>query len=315
MKFQTEIPLKQQTDNLIDYHSNLLLLGSCFVENIGEKFNYFKFKSLQNPFGILFNPKAIETLISRAVQNKKYTESDLIFHNEQWHCFDAHSKLSDTSKENLLDSLNEALHRTQERMHQATHIIVTLGTAWVYRFKETEAFVANCHKVPQNQFDKVLLTTDEVRESLISIKTMVQAANPKATIIFTVSPVRHIKDGYVQNTRSKSHLISAIHQLVNKKDVFYFPSYEIMMDELRDYRFYNDDMLHPSALAVNYVWEKFSSVWISNKAQETMGMVRDIQKGMQHKPFNPDSEAHKTFLKRLDEKKEMVQSRFDHIKF
>ncbi|MCR8669043.1 GSCFA domain-containing protein [Aestuariibaculum sp. M13] len=315
MKFQTEIPLKQQTNNLIDYDSNLLLLGSCFVENIGEKFSYFKFKSLQNPFGILFNPKAIETLVNRAIQNNFYKESDLVFHNEQWHCFDAHSKLSHTSKEDLLHNLNAALRQTQDQINQTTHVIITLGTAWVYRFKETNAFVANCHKVPQRQFDKVLLTVDEVKVSLEEIKRMIKSVNPKANIIFTVSPVRHIKDGFTENTQSKAHLISAIHQLVNQENVFYFPSFEIMMDELRDYRFYNDDMLHPSSVAVDYIWEKFCSIWISKEAQKTMESVNEIQKGLQHKPFNPDSEAHKTFLGRLEIKKEEIQNKFNHIKF
>ncbi|GAA4298900.1 GSCFA domain-containing protein [Aestuariibaculum suncheonense] len=315
MKFQTEIPLKPQTDSLIDYHSNVLLLGSCFVENIGEKFSYFKFRSLQNPLGILFNPKAIENLVRRSIQNENYTESDLLFHNEQWHCFDAHSKLSHPSKEDLLKNLNETIKQTREQICSSTHVIITLGTAWAYRYKKTGAFVANCHKVPQKQFDKVLLTCDEVRESLEHIKSSIQSVNPKTNIIFTVSPVRHIKDGFVENTQSKAHLISAIHQLVNQKEVFYFPSYEIMMDELRDYRFYADDMLHPSSVAIDYIWKKFVSVWVSNDAKETMDAVNDVQKGLQHKPFNPNSEAHKTFLERLKAKKETLESNFSYIKF
>lgn len=315
MKFQTQIPLKPQTDNLINYHSNLLLLGSCFVENIGEKFNYFKFKSLQNPFGILFNPKAIETLLSSAIEHKYYTESDLIFHNEQWHCFDAHSKLSETSKDELLDNLNASLKQTAQQIQQATHVIITLGTSWVYRYNNTKAYVANCHKIPQKEFDKVLLTVNEVKESLDHVKGLIQSVNPDVKIIFTVSPVRHIKDGFVENTQSKAHLISAIHQLVNQKDIFYFPSFEIMMDELRDYRFYNDDMLHPSPVAIQYIWEKFISIWMSVETHKTMELVDEVQKGLLHKPFNPDSEAHKVFLKRLEIKKETLQKSFQNINF
>ncbi|TJY37119.1 GSCFA domain-containing protein [Pontimicrobium aquaticum] len=304
MKLQTTIPLKPQQHNQIDYNSNVLLLGSCFVENIGKKLDYFKFQNFQNPFGILFQPLAIERLITNAINDKEYTESDIFFHNEQWHCYDAHSKLSSYSKEELQASLNKQIKLTHNQVNKSTHIIVTLGTAWVYRHIETDAIVANCHKVPQKKFLKELLSIVKITESLQSIITLIRSVNKKASILFTLSPVRHLKDGFIENTQSKAHLIAAIHQVVKpRNNVHYFPSYEIMMDELRDYRFYAEDMIHPNNMAVNYIWDRFQGVWISKDASITMEEVEFVQKGLQHKPFNPKSQEHLKFLKNLEEKK------------
>jgi len=313
MKLFTEIKLEKQ-ESQIDYNSKVLLLGSCFAENIGEKFNYYKFQTLQNPFGILFQPKAIETILSRAVEERQYTEADVFIHNEQWHCFEAHSKLSDTSKERLLETLNNNLNIIKCYLEEASHIVITLGTAWVYSLIETNTVVSNCHKVPQKQFNKKLLSVEAVMNSLQNIFNTIQTVNTKASLIFTVSPVRHIKDGFVENTQSKSHLISAIHQYINDRS-YYFPSYEIMLDELRDYRFYKSDLLHPNDTAVDYIWEKFKEVWIASQAYNVMDTVDRIQKGLAHKPFNAHSEAHIKFLQQLEEKKERLQSKYPHIRF
>lgn len=316
MNLQTIIPLQSQQFNQIDYNSKVLLLGSCFSENMGEKFEYFKFQKYQNPFGILFHPLAIETLITNAINQKEYSNVDLFFHNEQWHCFDAHSRLSDASEDLLLDHLNTSIKKTHAFLKETTHVIITLGTAWLYRFVETDTHVANCHKIPQKKFLKELLSVDEIVESLEAIISLLKSVNPNVSIIFTVSPVRHIKDGFIENTQSKSHLISAIHQLVDlKKQHYYFPSYEIMMDELRDYRFYDDDLLHPNKTAINYIWERFKKVWISEEHNPTMKAVEEIQNGLAHRPFNPKSDAHLTFLQQLENKKTLVNSKFPHIVF
>lgn len=321
MKLQTKIPLVKKSENLIDYKSNILLLGSCFSENIGDKFNYYKFQSLYNPFGILFNPKAIENLLSNAINDKQYDEKDILYLNEQWYCFDAHSKLSSSSKEALLASLNEAIGSTRKQLHDSTHIIITLGTSWIYRYLELNKIVANCHKVPQKQFQKELLSIKDLGECFKNIIDLVRGINPDVTIIFTVSPVRHLKDGFVENTRSKSHLISAIHEVLNNYDrplsgvEAYFPSYEIMMDELRDYRFYEEDMMHPTQTAINYIWQKFVETWISKEAIPIMDEVDSIQKGLQHKPFNAQSIFYKEFQQNLEGKIKRVQERFPCIKF
>ncbi|WP_179351698.1 GSCFA domain-containing protein [Winogradskyella vidalii] len=316
MKLQTQIPLKPQQHNQIDYNSKLLLLGSCFSENIGEIFHYFKFQSTVNPFGILFQPLAIESLITNAINEKVYTESDLLFQNEQWHCFEAHSQLSSASKEDILQRLNQQIQFANQQITTASHIIITLGTSWVYREKATDTIVANCHKVPQKQFLKELLSVDTITESLKAIIALIKSVNPKVSCLFTVSPVRHTKDGFVENMQSKAHLISAIHNVVEpRQQNYYFPSYEIVMDELRDYRFYAEDMIHPNQTAIYYIWERFQKVWMSEAAFEIMDRVETIQKGLQHKPFNSDSEAHQKFLKNLKSKIEKLQEKHPSIAF
>ena len=317
MILKTQIPLKKQQLYQIDYQSDLLLLGSCFSENIGNKFDYYKFKKNINPFGILFHPKAIERFITNTINQKKYTEDDLFFHNERWHCFDAHSSLSSSDKNDLLNNLNNAVNSTFKQLHSTTHIIITLGTSWVYRKITSDKIVANCHKIPQKKFLKELLSIDEISESLDAVITLIKSINPKAKFIFTVSPVRHLKDGFIENTQSKSHLIAGIHQLLDcaQSDSFYFPSYEIMMDELRDYRFYKEDMIHPNQTAVNYIWEKFNDVWFSENTIETMNKVAVVQKGLQHRSFNPTSEAHLKFLKNLQKKVNDLKEKHPFIQF
>jgi hypothetical protein len=316
MNLQTKLPLSKQPYNQINYESNLLLLGSCFAENIGSKLEYFKFQNSVNPFGILFHPIAIEKLILKAINQENFAEEDIFYFNERWHCFSAHSNLSANSKDELLESLNSALDLINRQLNNSTHIIITLGTAWVYRYIETDSIVANCHKVPQKKFTKELLSVEDMVASLDSIVSLIKSVNADASIVFTVSPVRHLKDGFVENTRSKSQLLSAIHQVVEPhKRLYYFPSYEIMMDELRDYRFYEDDMIHPNSLAIDYIWEGFKEVWISEQSISTMDEVETIQKGLSHKPFNPESEQHQKFLADLDEKKEKLKKKFSCISF
>lgn len=311
MKLQTHIPLVR-AQNQIGYQSQLLILGSCFAENIGNKIEHFKFQSLSNPFGILFHPLAIEKLILKSIRIETYTEDDVFFLNERWHCFDAHSDLSDPSKENLLKKLNAALDQTYQQLAKATHIFITLGTSWVYRKTETDAVVSNCHKVPQKEFSKKLLSIEQIKDSLENSVEAIRTINKNTQVVFTVSPVRHLKDGFIENQRSKSHLIAAAHQI---KEASYFPSYEIMMDELRDYRFYNEDMVHPSQLAIDYIWKKFKEVWLSPKTYPIMEKVDAIQKGFFHRPFNPSSEKHQQFLKSLEEKITYLQKEHSYMKF
>ena len=317
MNLQTQIPLKKELRNQIDYKANILLLGSCFSKNIGDKLAHFKFQSEQNHFGILFHPKAIETLITNAINEKKYTEKDIFFTNERWHSFEAHSNLSCADKNKLLENLNTAIQQTNQQLKNASHVIITLGTSWIYRFIETDTIVANCHKIPQKKFLKELLSVDEITESLEAIISLIMSVNKNAAIIFTVSPVRHLKDGFVENQQSKSHLIAGIHQLLDcaRRDIFYFPAYEIMMDELRDYRFYAEDMIHPNATAINYIWEKFLNVWISDAAHQILQEVTVIQNGLNHKAFNPNSEQHQQFLIGLKSKIKLLQEKHPFMEF
>ncbi|RTY90230.1 GSCFA domain-containing protein [Flavobacterium sp. GT3R68] len=316
MQFRTQIPIPK-SNSPIDYTSRIVSLGSCFAVNMAEQFTYFKFQNTSNPFGILFHSQAIEKLIDFAVSEKQFTSEDIFFHNERWHSFDAHSDLSCTDASELLHNMNAKVKSLQQELLQSTHIIVTLGTAWVYRNKESNTIVANCHKVPQKQFDKELLSVAVITKSLENIIASIASVNTNTKIIFTVSPVRHIKDGFVENQISKSHLITAIHQVLKSKsaNLSYFPSYEIMMDELRDYRFYAEDMIHPNQIAIDYIWERFAATWISEAAYKTMEEVNVIQKGMAHRPFNPQSESHRKFEAQLTEKKGKLVSQYPFMKF
>ncbi|MBP6182092.1 GSCFA domain-containing protein [Flavobacterium sp.] len=318
MQFRTKIPIPK-SNHALDYNSKIVSLGSCFAVNMAEKLDYFKFQNSCNPFGILFHPLAIEKIIDFSVSRRQFKENDIFFHNELWHCFDVHSDLSNSNKEDLLEPLNAIIKATKQQLQEASHIIITYGTAWIYRNIESDTIVANCHKVPQKQFNKELLSVDEIQESIVRTIKFIHSLNPNCNIIFTISPVRHIKDGFVENQWSKANLISAVHTVLNaenyKRDTEYFPSYEIMMDELRDYRFYAEDMLHPNQVAIDYIWKRFKETTISEIAFSTMDEVESIQKSLSHKPFNPDSKSHQQFLLKLQNKIETLQKQFYQIQF
>lgn len=318
MQFSTQVPITASSKP-INYDSQIVSLGSCFAVNIGQKFNYYKFKNTTNPFGILFHPLALQKFIGYAVNNSTFTEADIFYHNERWHSYDAHSDLSHPDREVLLANLNNATASAHAEIKQATHIIITLGTAWVYRNVERNNLVANCHKVPQKQFTKEILEVETITQSLYEIINLVAQINPDAHIIFTVSPVRHIKDGFTQNQWSKANLIAALHKVLNTDHLLlnaeYFPSYEIMMDELRDYRFYAEDMIHPNSTAIDYIWERFTQTHITAEAQETMKAVDTIQKGLQHRSFNPEGAQHVQFLAKLQDNITLLQKQHNHITF
>lgn len=328
MNFTTKIPI-QKSNFPIDYDSKIMLLGSCFAENMGEKFEYFKFQTIVNPFGIIFNPVSLEKLIRRSIEKRKFTKNDIFFHNELWHCYDVHSELSNSDKSFFLNSLNELINSTHQQLNDSTHIIITLGTSWVYRHRQAQSdsdgVVANCHKVPQKEFTKELLSIQQIEESIESIISLVHSVNPNCKFIFTVSPVRHIKDGFIENTLSKAHLITAIHSVLNRKfstslelttqNNIYFPSYEIMMDELRDYRFYGEDMLHPNQTAIDYIWIQFFQNYISESEFGLMNDICSIQKGLNHRPFNPNTKSHQKFLEATKIKIGKIQEKLQHIHF
>lgn len=316
MQFTTPIPI-QKSIHQIDYNSKIVSLGSCFAVNIGEKFEHFKFQNTINPFGILFHPLALEKIISKAISKEKFTEENIFFHNERWHSFDVHSDLSTSNKEDFWETLNANLEQLHNSLSNCSHVIITLGTSWIYRKIETDKIVANCHKVPQKEFKKELLSAEQTKKSLEGIVNSISKLNPEAKIVFTISPVRHIKDGFVENQWSKANLITAVHESIHSKlsIASYFPSYEIMMDELRDYRFYAEDMIHPSQTAIDYIWKRFSEAWISEEALITLQEIENIQKGLNHRPFNGESEQHQKFSGNLQQRIEMLKSRFPFMNF
>lgn len=314
MKFRTEINIPKQ-DNQIDYKSSVVLFGSCFTETMEKHLSYFKFQNISNSHGILFNPKSIETAINDCVTKKEYTQNNLLFFDDTWLSYNHHTKFSSVYLDKILHQINSNIVTTHKALTHATHILITLGTSWIYRNKETNDFVANCHKIPQKKFEKEFLSADKNTAILKQIISNIQKINTNASIIFTVSPVRHLKDGFVENTQSKSSLHTAIHNIADHKTIYYFPSFEIMMDDLRDYRFYKNDLLHPNETAMEYVWEMFKESWVSKDSFSLMKEINSIQKSLLHKPFRKDSDKHQEFLRKLSIKINQVSKANKHIKF
>jgi len=322
MNFRTQITIPK-SNHPIDYHSRVVSLGSCFAENIALKFDYFKFQNSVNSFGIIFNPVSIEKIVERVIQKNHFTEKDVFYHNDLWQCFEVHSEWSQPNKEVFLNTLNMLIDSTYLELIEASHIIITYGTSWIYQSIASQSVVANCHKVPQKAFQKELLSIETIEKSIQNTIALIHSINPKVQFIFTISPVRHLKDGFVENQRSKAHLIAALHSSISHlpssishlPSSIYFPSYEITMDELRDYRFYSQDMLHPNQIAIDYIWECFVQSHISEDAYSLMEEVSGIQKSLLHKPFNPASENHQTFVKQLQQKINQVQKKYPFIQF
>lgn len=295
MQFRTVIPIKASR-HPIDYQSSLFLAGSCFAENIAKKFEYFQFPQSVNPIGILFNPRSLARLFAYMEGRELLSEQQLVLRNGIWNHYDAHSVMAAEDRQQLMDNLDQRLAAGRERLVSASHVFITLGTAWVYRHRESDRIVANCHKVPQEAFEKVLLSVEQVQLHIREMVNSIRKMNPGCHIVFTVSPVRHIKDGVEENNRSKAHLFAALHAERDRDgSIGYFPAYELLMDELRDYRFYADDMLHPSEAAISYIWSRFSETWFSEHTRSVMKHVDGIQKSLQHRPFNITSDSYQQF--------------------
>ncbi len=305
MKLQTTLNIP--SDFSIDYSSKIISLGSCFSENIGGLLAYHKFDILVNPLGIFFHSGAIKKLIKRVVNQNYYTQKETVYYNNRWISLEAHSSLSKDSQQQLLDSFNKSLDDSYLKLKKATHLFITLGTAWVYTYKKTAEIVANCHKIPQKEFEKRLLSVEEITEDINQIISLVKSVNPTITVALSVSPVRHLKDGFVENQRSKAHLLTAIHKSLETNDAYYIPAYEIVMDELRDYRFYAEDMVHPNELAVKYIWEKFIHSYMDEKTQLLLSKVNAVQKALEHRPLFPNTPQYEAFKKATETKIELLK--------
>lgn len=312
MEFRLEFTPKP-FDTKINHQHKLLLIGSCFTEQIGTKLSNHKFSVLDNPNGILFNPVSITKSISSYIDNKQYTEADLFHQNECWNSWEHHSRFSKPDVTGCLNGINESQSKANAFLKNAGWLLITLGSAFVYELENKEV-VANCHKVPTDKFVKRLLPVEEVLAGLQQMIEKTKAFNPGIKIIFTISPVRHLRDGFVENNRSKATLIQAVHLLTEKNaDCFYFPAYELIIDDLRDYRFFAEDMVHPNYAATNYVWEKFIAACIDEPSQQLMKEIAVIVAAKNHKPFNPTSEQHKKFLQTNLEKVKKIQNQFPYL--
>ena len=302
MKFRYELEVKKMPFP-IQYTDRLWLIGSCFTENIGEKLRYNGFHVFENPNGILFNPISVGEAIANAVEQKKITATDLFELNEGFHSWQHHSRFSGTSADEVVGKINQSTMAANQSLQHATHVLITIGSAWVYQLTNKAAnyavnkVAANNHKAPADWFSKALMSADEVNNVLATILSNIKKINADCKVIFTISPVRHLREGAVENNRSKAALITAVHNIVSEHDnCYYFPAYELVMDDLRDYRFYAEDLVHPNYYATQYVWEKFVSACISEEAYGLMEQIQDIKQAFKHKPFNGKSKQHQQFM-------------------
>lgn len=300
----------------ISYVNKILFVGSCFTEEIGKMMMDLKFDVLQNPNGILYDPLSIAFALDSYIENKQYKEDDLFVLNGLWHSWQHHSLFSGINKEKVLQNINHSQSEAHQFLKNASWVIITLGTSYNYQLKKSLQPVANCHKSPQDFFEKRLLSIEEITSHLSNVISKLQSYNSSLKIIFTVSPVRHVRDGVVENNRSKARLIEAVHSVKeNYKNVFYFPAYELIIDVLRDYRFYKNDLVHPTETATAFVFENFCKAFVDAPGKKLLEEIKSVVAAMNHKPFQRESAAHKKFMNSQLEKIKAIKTNFPLIDF
>ena len=311
MQFRTTIELKP-FDRRIDHSQTILSLGSCFASNVAERLSRAKFCVTSSPTGILFNPESIAATldrfdaVARGDNGALPVAEDLAYGNERWFSYDFHSDFSATDATDALTTMQEAVRHGAQALKDAQVVILTFGTAFVFRNKQSGDVVANCHKQPQALFQREMMSAEQIAARYISL---MQGPLAGKQVIFTVSPVRHLADGLEQNSLSKATLRVAV-DLIQKAcpNAYYFPSYEIVMDELRDYRFYADDMTHPSRMAIDYIWERFGEVAFSDKTKALNERIERIVRASEHRPFNRNGQEYKAFCRTQREKITQLES-------
>ncbi|MDR3260890.1 MAG: GSCFA domain-containing protein [Tannerella sp.] len=315
-EFFTRIDIRKSLTG-ISYHDSMLLFGSCFAENIGRLLTEGKFKADVNPFGVLYNPASVALAVRRLLQPKEQTVNDLFFHEGLYHSFEHHGSFSAVSETGCLRKINERLRFSSVGLQQINRLLVTWGTAYVYRLKATGQVVANCHKLPNKLFIRERLSVSQIVEEWDELLTLLWRKNPELKALFTVSPVRHRNDGGHENQLSKSILLLAVEQLQLRYpgQIMYFPAYELMMDELRDYRFYAEDMCHPSETAIQYIWARFVETYMEEQTRSILKSVSEVQKALNHKPLNPENDSYKQFLMQTLLKIERLRAKTPYLCF
>ena len=315
-------PIKIVVPNYtISHEDNIFLIGSCFAENIYRRLYALQYQSLLNPFGILYNPLSISKAMNAILSKKRYEINDLFQHNGLWHSYDHHGEFSNPNKEIVLEKINNSITDSHLFLEKSTVLIITLGTANAFELINSKAVVANCHKVPNTQFQRKRLSVNEIVENMIEwISKLSTFGDAKLTsqrkIILTVSPIRHIRDGLVENQRSKATLLLAISELEKQlPNVFYFPSFEILMDDLRDYRFYEKDMIHPNGVAIDYVWKKFGATFFDDKTKELNKKIQQIVNGLGHRLLHPDTEESLKFKNKLKQEMKLLEMQYSFLNF
>jgi GSCFA family len=313
MNFFTNIDIKPLPAPITYYHK-IMMIGSCFTEHIGGSLQELKFQTLQNPNGILFETASVCRNLVSYKQKQQYAAGDLFYYNELWQSWNHHSRFSHPQQDVCVANINASQTAAFEFLQQADWLIITLGSSFAYKLYETGQLVANCHKAPGKWFEKILLPIDEQVSMLDNTMHQLFHFNPKLKIIFTISPVRHLRDGVVENNRSKARLLETVHHLVNKFDrLFYFPAYELVIDVLRDYRFYDIDLAHPNYAATQFVMEKFQDFAFDQATLELSKEIRQLVIAKNHKPFHPASEQHQHFLKQHAAKAKTILKDHPHL--
>ncbi|MFN7117103.1 MAG: GSCFA domain-containing protein [Saprospiraceae bacterium] len=315
MLFRTELPPLSFPFQL-SHAEGLLSIGSCFTENIGTRLTDLKFRHLQNPFGIVYNPISIAGQLEMLLTNQQLTESDLFENQGLWHSWAHHGSFSGLHPAATLTKINTTLQEAQAFLPSVSRLLLTLGTAHVFAFKETGQIVANCHKMPGQVFAKRRLAVEEIVPAFQIVLQKMKAQKPDLQVIFTVSPVRHIRDGLVENQRSKATLLLAIDALCQQLDfVHYFPAYELIIDDLRDYRFFNADMIHPNELAIDYVWQYFSQAFFDKNTQQLLTQIEAILQASKHRAFHAQSAQHQAFIQQQLIKIERLEQQYPFLDF
>lgn len=311
MDFYTPITLPKPPFRF-SHRDTIALMGSCFVENIGQILEEERFNVDINPFGTLYNPASIAAGLRRLLSGCPYGREELFERDGLFHSFDHHSRFSAASAAECLARVNERFVHAAGRLRQTDRLVITFGSAFVYTLKETGRIVGNCHKLPERAFERRRLEVEEIADDWIALIPELVAASPGIRLLFTVSPIRHWRDGAHENQLSKATLLLAIDRInqVFPERTAYFPAYEIMMDELRDYRFYADDMIHPAPLAVRHIWQRFSGSWLTDESLELLKEWKEIKKALEHKPFHPESEAYRRFINQTMLKIERINQKF-----
>ena len=298
----------------IAYTDNILLIGSCFTEHIYDRLQQHRFRVLSNPHGILFNPLSVASSIDGYIEGRQYKPGDLFYLNELWNSWDHHTRFSNTDPGAALEGINRSQAAASAFIKKADCIIITLGTAFQYYLTETGVPVANNHRAPAQWFVKKLLPITEVIHSLETALQKLFAINPFVQVLFTISPVRHIRDGVVENNRSKARLIEAVHTLCTGSDkIHYFPAYELIIDILRDYRFYDIDFVHPNYMATTYVWEHFVKSCIAPQAHPIMQQVQEIITARSHRSRFPQTMAHRKFKESYAAKTKALMEKYPFL--
>ena len=315
MNLQTKITVAAP-DFLIDYNSRLMMLGSCFAENMGSKFSYYKFDVDVNPCGIIYNPLSVANVLRLIVEEKQFEKSDLRQVGGKWVSLYHHGAFSSTDPDECLRRINDRLTKATGELRTLDLLVITWGTAWVYRYTRENIVVSNCHKIPSQEFERSRLSVEDIVKEYLVLIGRLREINPGLRILFTVSPIRHWKDGAHGNQLSKATLLLAIDRLREElQHVYYFPAYEIVLDELRDYRFYADDMLHMSGFTVDYIWERFLYSFISPEVLGLMNQIGRVNKGVAHRPFDPQSEEYHRLVKKMLAEIAMISRSYPMIDF